>query len=186
MIRTIFFPHIAAAIVATGIILLVYAAVQQQYRTAANDPQIQTARDASTKLKERGVAQGIVPGDTVDVEQSLATFTQVYGADNSLLASNGYIGANAPKIPAGALERARQEGEYTVTWQPTATARIASAIVYTGGRQGHYILAGRSLQEIEKRENALVKMVFMCWLACMCVICAHGALQSYLSRKVTV
>jgi hypothetical protein len=184
MIRTIFFPHVAAAIVVTGICLLVYAAVQQQYRTAANDPQIQVARDIMMKLKQNTPAGSVVPADTIDPEQSLISFVQVYGANNNLLASNGYIGSQAPAVPAGVLEKARQDGEYMVTWQPTSMARIASVVTYTGGRQGSYVVVGRSLLEVEKRESALLKMVFVCWVCCMGVICAHGALQAYLSRKV--
>jgi len=183
MIRTIFFPHVAAAILATGICLLVYSAVQQGYRTGANDPQIQIANDAALKLKQGKPVTAIMPADTVDMEQSLATFVQVYSSNNGLVASSGVIGNQAPSVPAGVLEKARQEGEYAVTWKPTALARNASVIVYTGGRQGQFILAGRSLQEVEKRISALVTMVFMCWLLCMCVICAHGLLQAYLSKK---
>jgi len=185
MIRTIFFPHVAAAILVTGIVLLVYASVQQQYRTTANDPQLQVARDAAIKLKQGKNIAVVVQPDTIDMEQSLSSCIQVYGPANNLLASTGYIGTQPPAIPGGVLEKARQEGEYAVTWQPTAMARMAAVIIYTGGRQGSYIVVARQLEEVEKRVAALVKMVFMCWLFCMCVICAHGLLQAYLNKTKT-
>ncbi len=183
MIRTVFFPHVAAAILVTGIILLIYASVQQQYRTSANDPQIQVARDIAAKLKQNKPVGTVIPADTVDLEQSLSTFVQVYDDKNDVLQSTGFAGGKVPVVPAGVLGKAKAEGENTVTWQPSASVRLASVIVYTGAAPGAYVLVGRSLWEVEKRESALVKMVFMCWLLCMSVICAHGLLQAYLAKK---
>lgn len=183
MIRSIFFPHAAAAVLVTAVILLVYATTQQQYRTAANDPQLQIARDAVTALKQGKPATAIIPADTIDMEQSLATCMQLYNADGKQVASNGYIGAKSPLVPAGVLDKARAEGEYAVSWQPTPTARMAAVVEYTGGRQGNYVLVARSLEEAEKRISALVKMIFMCWLLSMFIICAHGLLQAYLRRN---
>ncbi|HWB27418.1 MAG TPA: hypothetical protein VG738_18210 [Chitinophagaceae bacterium] len=183
--RTIFFPHAAAAIIVTGILLLVYAAVQQAYRTGANDPQIQIARDVVLKLKQNKPAGDVVTADTVNIEESLSPFVQVYGAENKVVASNGFIGTETPVVPAGVLAKAKADGEYMVTWQPSAQARTASVIIYTGIAAMPYVLAGRSLAEIEKRESALVTMTFLCWLCCMGVICAHGVLQAYLGKRET-
>lgn len=181
--RSIFFPHAAAAVLATCIILLVYAAMQQQYRTAANDPQLQIARDAVTALNKGKAATAVIPADTVDMEQSLATCVQVYNASGKQVASNGYINAKPPVAPAGILAKARAEGEYPVSWQPSPAARMSAVVAYTGGEQGCYVLVARSLAESDKRVGALVKMIFICWVLCMCVICAHGLLQAYLSRN---
>lgn len=181
--RSVFFPHAAAAVLVTGVILLVYATMQQQYRTAANDPQLQIARDAVTALKQGKPATAIIPADTVDMEKSLATCIQVYNTGGKQVASNGYIGAKPPVVAAGVLNKAKAEGEYAVSWQPTPAVRTSAVIAYTGGSQGSYVLAARSLEEVEKRISALVKMIFMCWLLCMCVICAHGLLQAYLRRN---
>jgi len=183
MMRSVFFPHAAAAVLVTGVILLVFAAMQQQYRTAANDPQLQMARDAVTALKQGKPATAVIPEDTVDMEQSLATCMQLYNNSGRQVASNGYIGAKPPVVPAGVLYRARAEGEYPVSWQPSPMARMGAVVAYTGGTQGSYVLVARSLAEVEKRVSALVKMIFMCWLLCMCIICAHGLLQAYLSRN---
>ena len=183
MIRTVFFPHVASAILVTGIILLIYASVQQQYRTGANDPQIQTARDIAAKLKQNKPLNSVMPADTVDLEQSLSTFVQVYDDKNNVLQSTGFAGGRAPVVPTGVLDKAKADGENFVTWQPSANVRLASVIVYTGVAQDAYVLVGRSLWEVEKRESALVKMVFVCWLICMTVVCAHGLLQAYLVKK---
>ncbi len=44
--------HLTAIIIITIILLTVYASVQQCYRTSANDPQIQIARDISNSLSK--------------------------------------------------------------------------------------------------------------------------------------
>lgn len=182
MIRTIFFPHVTAAILVTGLLLLVYTVVQQQYRTGADDPQVQVARDAAIKLKQGKNLAAVMQPDTIDMEQSLSSCIQVYGPATNLLASTGYIGTVPPKVPEGVLEKAREQGEYAVTWQPTAMARMAAVVLYTGGIRGNYILVARQLGEVEKRISMLVKTVFMCWILCMCLICAHGLLQAYLNK----
>jgi hypothetical protein len=46
-----------------------------------------------------------------------------------------------------------------------------------------YIAVGRSLQETEVRENNLVRMVFIGWMACMGLLLVHSLVQNYLSRK---
>lgn len=181
--RSVFFPHAAAAVLFTGVILLVYAVMQQQYRNAANDPQLQIARDAVTALNKGKAVTAIIPADTVDMEQSLATCIQVYSTTGVQVASNGYIGTKLPVVPAGVLAKAKAEGEYMVSWQPSPAARMSAVVAYTGGAQGSYVLVARSMAESDKRVRALVKMIFMCWVLCMCVICAHGLLQAYLSRN---
>ncbi|HVX50680.1 MAG TPA: hypothetical protein VHB48_11015 [Chitinophagaceae bacterium] len=181
--RTVFFSHAAASIIVSGILLLVYTAIQQCYRTGANDPQIQMARDAVLALKNNKLPVEVVPAGTVDVEGSLSPFIQVYNEENKVVASNGLLGGNIPVIPAGVLEKAKQDGEYLVTWQPSPAARIAAVVVYTNLAGTGYVVAGRALVEIEKRETALRTMVFACWLCCMGVVAAHAVLQGFLKKK---
>ena len=181
--RTIFFSHAVASVLVTCIILLVYMGVQQTYRTGANDPQIQVARDAAATLKQSGAGVQVVPASTVNIGQSLATFVQVYDEKNMLVQSNGFIYGKAPLVPAGLLAEAKKADEHCVTWQPLPNVRIAAVIVYTGVAPASYVLVGRSLLEVEKRENVLFKMVFMCWLLCMCVICCHSLLQAYTAKN---
>ncbi len=46
--------YLSALAIVTIVIALVYAAVQQNYRMAANDPQVQIARDAAERLQHNG------------------------------------------------------------------------------------------------------------------------------------
>jgi hypothetical protein len=50
MKSSVLLAHFAAAVILTCVILLVYASVQQAHRSAANDPQLQIARDFGIAL----------------------------------------------------------------------------------------------------------------------------------------
>src|SRR5437773_8788820 len=85
---------IAAAAAATIASMFVYAAVQQTYRSGANDPQVQLAQDATARLLAGAPTNTVLPRDTVDLSFSLAPFVIVYDA------------ADRPVIGSGRLEGA--------------------------------------------------------------------------------
>ena len=180
MLRTILLPHLAAAIIATVLTGLIYVGVQQAYRMGANDPQLQVARQIAYKLSANRPVTNMAYNDTVNLLQSLGTFIQVYNANQALVTSTGYIGATTPVAPPGVLEAAAHNGENLVTWQPALGVRLACVIEAT--RQGDYVLVGRSLGEVEKRESNLLTMCILCWLACMGILCSHALLQRWLIR----
>ncbi len=181
MTRTIFLPHAVAALIVTALTGLIYVSVQQVYRMGANDPQMQMSSDIAYTYNRGKPATENASLDTVDLEQSLSTFIQLYDAKNNLIQSTGYIGGKAPVVPAGVLEGAARNGESAITWQPTPDVRLASVIVRKN--DGGYVLVGRSLWEVEKRESNLLSMAFLCWLVCVGVIGAHGLLQGWLSKR---
>jgi len=181
---TILLPHLAAAIITTMLSALVYVGVQQAYRMGANDPQIQVARHVAYKLSANRPVPDLAFSDTVNLLESLGIFTQVYNANYALVASTGYIGATTPTVPHGILQAATHNGENLVTWQPVPSVRLACAIERTA--QGYYVLAGRSLAEVEKRESNLLTMCVLCWLACMGVLSSHLLLQGWMLRPKNV
>jgi hypothetical protein len=75
-----FVTHLTAAIIITTIMLLIYACVQQSYRTSANDPQLQIARDLSDDLRNERSGKKFLDADTIDIAQSLAVFTALFDA----------------------------------------------------------------------------------------------------------
>ncbi len=181
MARTILLPHLAAAIIATVLTGLIYVSVQQAYRMGANDPQLQVARHIAYKISANRPVTNMAYNDTVNLLQSLATFIQVYNANHVLITSTGYIGLTAPLVPPGVLDAAAHNGENLVTWQPTQGVRLACVIEATS--KGNYVLVGRSLAEVEKRESNLLTMCILCWLACMGILCSHALLQSWLLNR---
>ncbi|MBI3567772.1 MAG: hypothetical protein HY084_06155 [Gemmatimonadetes bacterium] len=133
--------------------LLVYVAVQQSQRNDANDPQLQIAEDLARAL-ERGVsAAQAVPAGAVDVAESLAPFAVVYDARGTPVAGNGTLRGRLPAPPDGVFSFVREHGEERVTWMPERTVRLAAVVRRTTANGGGFVLAARSLREVEQREH---------------------------------
>ncbi len=146
-------PLAVAIVLLAGI---VYGSGQQLLRQGANDPQIQMAEDAAAAL---GSGQALPETGQVDMATSLAPYLIVFDARGNPVSGSARLHGALPKVPLGVLQAARRSGENRVTWQPEAGVRSAAVIVPTGGRQPGYVLAGRSLREVEARESNLLLMV---------------------------
>jgi hypothetical protein len=147
------------AITIVGLGGLTYAAVQHSLRLGANDPQIQLAEDAAAKLASGAAPSGVVPGPTVDAHASLATFMIVFDSTGQVVASSGQINSHTPMPPAGLLDYTKAHGQDRFTWQPQSDVRLAAVTRYYQGPSGAgYILAARSLREVESRESQLTLM----------------------------
>lgn len=159
------FAWLALGALATAVCLLVYVVEQQTWRTTANDPQIQLARDAAAALAAGRPVETLVAHDAVDMERSLAPFLIVFDADGKIVASSGTLRGHVPVIPAGVFAWVRQHGEDRISWQPIGGVRIASVIVsYSGSREG-FVLAGRSLAETENRISEFGDLIALAWAA---------------------
>ena len=156
-IKNIFRYWLPLAAVIVALSGLVYLAVQQALRTGANDPQIQMAEDAAAALAQGGAPDALVGKSTIDVASSLAPFMIVYDDAGNALVFSGQLHGQPPALPSGVLEAARANGQDRISWMPEAGVRIAAVIEPVSGGQGGFVLAGRSLREVEKRE-ALVQL----------------------------
>lgn len=154
---------IAAAAAATIATMFVYAAVQQTYRSGANDPQVQLAQDAAAHLRAGAPVAAVLPRDTVDLTFSLAPFVIVYDTADRPLAGTGRLGGALPVPPSGVLALARQRGWHSVSWQPRRDVRIAAVLRGVDDQSGRVVLAGRSLREVEERESRLLVMAVLAW-----------------------
>ena len=149
---------IAASV--TALCLLVYVSVQQVLRSGANDPQIQLAEDAARALGRGATPESVVPANNVSIAESLAAFVIVYDSTMQPLAGSGKYHDRLLAPPAGVFEHARARGEARVTWQPAPALRIATVIVPAATATGaRFVLAGRSLREVEAREKSTLNMV---------------------------
>lgn len=176
--------HIAAVVIVSGILLAMYATVQQVYRTAANDPQLQLARDISASVNTNNMVH-LLPDDTIEIDKSLATFVALYDKNGHAIGSTGMLDGKWPDLPNGVFTYANANKENDITWQPRPGVRMAMVVVSvpSEGSIG-YVAVGRSLQEVEARENNLVKMIALVWVVCMSVLAMHYFIQLYLKRKV--
>lgn len=153
------------AVVITFAAGVAYGLDQQNLRSAANDPQIQLAEDAATRLDAGAAPATVVPssGVPVDIARSLAPFVIVYDAGDTPLASSGRLDGAVPVPPQGVSASARV-AEDRVTWQPRAGVRIAAVVVaFHGGT----VLAGRSLRVVEQRADDALAVTAVLWVAAL-------------------
>lgn len=146
------------AVVITLLSLLVYAAVQQNFRQTANDPQIQLSEDSATSLNNGANPQSLVPTTKVDMAKSLSPYLIIFDDTGKVVASSVQLDNSTPQPPSGVFDNARQYNQNRLTWEPKDGVR--SAIVVTKYNNG-FVLSGRSLREVEVREDKLWLMVLI-------------------------
>ena len=184
-------PLVLAGI-STVLALALYAIPQQVLRQGANDPQLQLAGDLVARL-EQGVAPAeAVPAGQVDMARSLSPFVIVYDDRGKMLASQAQLDGSAPAPPDGVFAYVRQNGEERVSWQPRLGSastrdgkaavdgslgahrghglRIAAVVQRVGGAHPGFVLAGRSLEQVEEREAQVEQMAGVAWIAMLGLI----------------
>ncbi len=172
----IFRTWLPFAVVVTAFCALAYVVVQQSLRMGANDPQIQMAEDAAAALDKGAGVDAVVPKQAVEFSSSPAPFLDIYDASGKPVGGNGLLNGQLPVYPVGALQAARQTGENRVSWQPQANVRIASvAVPYKDG----YVLAGRSLREVEQREAQTELLAAVTWLVTIVAVLIVIAIEEY-------
>ncbi len=179
------------AVAITGICLLVYGAVQQNYRQSLNDPQIQMAEDAAYALHQGEVPAGVVPRNVplIDMRQSLAPWIAVYDNAGKPLEASAFLDGAPPQPPLGVLEAASQgkgigpnPDENRVSWQAKGDVRQAIVVVSVPGANANatrYVVAGRNMREVENREGDLTTFVGLAWLVLLVATFATKAFSKY-------
>ena len=168
---------LSAIAVITLILLLIYAASQQTYRTGANDPQIQMARDMAVSLKEQKSIEHIFPVDSIDISKSLGVFAVLYDRNSRPVKSSGFIHGKTPQLPAGIFDFVKSHGEDMITWQPQPGVRMAMVVAAVQSPDISFLAVGRSLKEVEVREGNLLSMVMISWLICVGIIVINAFIQ---------
>ncbi|BCL77819.1 hypothetical protein ccbrp13_02840 [Ktedonobacteria bacterium brp13] len=171
--KRIILSWILLAILITGIAWLPYLLVQQDLRQEANDPQIQLAEDSAASLNAGQTPQQIVAaattsnaGSKVDIAKSLVPYIVIYDTTGKPVASSASLNGQDPSIPAGIFADVRKNGEDRISWQPPSDVR--SAIIVTQYKDG-FVMAGRSLREVEKREDNIEQFTLIAWLVLLVV-----------------
>ena len=166
-VKAILQHWLLVAIVVTGLIGLLYAVVQQDIRQGTNDPQIQMAEDAAAKLAGGQSVQDVVPSEKVDIATSLAPYLIVFDANGNPIASSAQLDGQTPSIPSGVFDSVRKNGEDRITWQPQSGVRSAIVVTQFTGSTSGFVVAGRSLREVEKREDGLLQILEAGWIVMM-------------------
>jgi hypothetical protein len=164
-LQSTFWQWLPYALIATFMSGLVYVAVQQNYRQNANDPQIELAEDASAILATGQPPEIFGSNASVDMSKSLVPFIIVYDKTGKVLNGTASLKGTIPVPPMGVFENADTSGQNRLTWEPEEGIRIATVIApyKAGTTTSGYVLAGRSLREVEKRTSTLMLYVFVAW-----------------------
>jgi hypothetical protein len=170
------------AAIVTGLSGLLYAAVQQDLRQSANDPQIQMAEDTAAKLADGQQVQNVVPSEKVDIANSLAPYIIIFDATGKPIASSVQLNGQTPTIPSGVFDYVRQNGEDRITWQPQSGVRSAIVVTQFKGPNSGFVLAGRSLREVEIREDDIMHLILLGWIAILLVTLLATAILFRLLR----
>jgi hypothetical protein len=155
----------------TLVALSTYTVFQQDMRLGANHPQVEMAESLAQNLQSGESLSGSLPS-SVDVEKSLDPFVIVYNSTGKPVYSTGYLNGSVPELPKGVLQYTRQHHEDRITWQPRSDVRIAAVIVNYGGRDGGFVLAGRSLRVVEQQESSLLHIVGLAYLGALILFTA--------------
>jgi hypothetical protein len=187
-VKTILRHWLPLAAVTTLLCGLVYGSVQQSLRWGANDPQIQMAEDAAAALAAGGTPESMLPVPQVEISASLAPFMVIYSDAGQPLASSGLLHGAVPSLPSGIFDYTRQNSEDRVSWQPESGVRIAAVVVAYGGAQPGFVLAGRSLREVEKRESQVEQITGLAWLVTLAgsLVIVAGCELIFSEKKPTV
>ncbi len=161
----------------------IYGAVQQALRISANDPQIQMAEDAATALGGGRPVEAVVPADKIDIASSLAPYLVVFDDSGRPVASSGMLHSQMPALGPGVFDYVRRNGENRITWQPEPGVRSATVITRVGGANPGFVMAGRSLREVESRIDNIGLLLAAGWLGtCVAVLVAVAAVEFVFGR----
>lgn len=149
------------AVVTIALCGLIYVSVQQNYRMSANDPQIQIAEDISEELSSGQNPQFFIPARKIDLSKSLSTFIIVYDANGKIIGGSAKLDGKDPEIPNGVFQVTKDKKETRFTWQPKEGVREALVVKYFEGKNKGFVAIGRSLREVEVREDNLTTMIFI-------------------------
>ncbi len=168
-LKTILKYWFLIAIIISGLCGIFYAIIQQDMRSNADDPQIQLAEDAAAQLASGQQVQTVVPAQKVDMATSLAPYIIIFDNTGKPIASSAQLNGQTPTIPSGVFDSVRQNGEDRITWQPQPGVRSAIVVTQFKGANSGFVVAGRSLREVEIREDDALHTTLIFMIALLLV-----------------
>jgi hypothetical protein len=124
------------------------------------------AEDAASALGSGTAPQSLIPSETVNINTSLAPYLVFYSASGTPTMGNGLLGGALPNLPSDIFTYTASAGEDRVTWQPASDVREAAVLVRVGDADAPegFVLAARSLREVEAREGSLELITDIAWI----------------------
>ncbi len=165
---------LAAAVICLS--FMIYGVGQQILRQGANSPQIAMAEDAAAALASGQPYEDVLPAQRVAFDSSLTSFLIAFDADGTPVATSAYLVGGVPTLPDGVFDFTRTHGQDRITWEPLPGVRIAAVVQAYAGPQPGFVLAGRSLREVERVEGRLLVAVALGGLVTLAVTLAAAIL----------
>lgn len=132
------------AVVLAG--LGMYVALQQQWRSDQNHPQIEMAAAIVQKLTQSGALLDQVPPGHIKIESDADVFIVLYDTEGAPIVGNGYLDNALLQVPKGVFTTAKEQGENRRTLEPKNGVRIAAVIKPFVGREANgFVLVGRRI-----------------------------------------
>jgi len=154
------------AVVITALSGLIYLTAQQNLRQNANDPQIQISEDIADHLSNNPTLPLQSSSNKIDLARSLSTYIIIFTDQGKAVFSTGELDGQIPTLPSGVLDHTKSIHQDRITWQPKPGVRSAVVITrYSGNKNSGFVLVGRSLREVEIREDQLTQRVGFAWAA---------------------
>jgi hypothetical protein len=172
---------IPLAIAVTLLCGIIYIVAQQVYRMSANDPQIQIAEDSAIALGDGLPPSALITDIPVNMAASLSPYLIIFDETGKLIASSVALDGNTPLPPAGIFEYTRQHKQDRITWQPKPGVRHAAVISYFNGKQSGFVLAGRSMREVEDRIDNLGLGIVIGWFITLAASLIAVIVMEYLA-----
>jgi hypothetical protein len=177
-----FLTHLAAAAIVTIMLAFIYITVQQTYCSGANDPQLEIARNMSHRLKQGISIDKWMQDDTVEISQSLSVFKILFNEKGEPLQSTGVLDGQTLHFPKGVFDFADKNGENDFSWQPQTGVRAAVVLERVLSNAYSFVAVGRSLKEVELREEKLLWTTLVSWLFCVGTIMFHWLIMFFRTR----
>ncbi len=181
------FNALVLAGMATILSIALYTIPQQVIRLGANDPQLQLADDAVARLEAGRTASEAVPPADIDMARSLMPFVIAYDDEGQPVTSQAMLHGAVPVPPKGVFDYVRQHGVERVSWQPVSGrdegVRIAAVVQQVGGAHPGFVLAGRSMREVEARREQIEQMAGLAWIAMLGLILVGTAAFGWYTRE---
>lgn len=162
-----------------------YVSIQQVLRQSANDPQIALSEDLAQNRSQRSDGSTLeLGGPTVDIRSSLQPFIMEFNDKGVLQQTNLNLEEfyrdtkQIVTVPPGVFEYTRNHKQDRFTWQPFSNVRIATVVTYFKGKSSGFVLVGRSLREVEAREENMMKLVGLGWAGAVSVLTLFSFLQN--------
>ncbi|HAG27614.1 TPA: hypothetical protein DCG61_02440 [Patescibacteria group bacterium] len=150
------------ALVSVLFISICYSA-RTVFRQQANDPQIEVTEQVAGIVRQGVPIDAIVSSaEQIDLNSSKALFVMIFDNERSLAGSSAQLNGEAPSVPSEVFDKTNEMGEYRFDFEPSESLKFAGVMKKID--DSAYVLAGRSLSEMETRAAALEQPLWIGWI----------------------